>query len=144
MLEWMEAINQEVEGIQDAEVESIDKVLYEVGPDDNVVGDVSLDLRKLWILGRQYKKQSEEAVLLVDLATEETEINQHLGVAMAHREKSDLLKGIFWASIRDTFNLWEKKNFGLIIKKGWKIVSKEVDSEHSCLACTMTRVIVKG
>jgi len=141
----MEDVGKEIEGIPVADVNARDKALSEVEPDDNVVGEVPIDLGKLLVLSRQYKKRSAEAATAAEYATEEEKIAQNQKVALASKTKSRLLSEIFWTSIRDMFNLWGDKSSNLGIKKGWKVVvCAEDDDGCSCLGCTLKRAILGG
>ena len=141
----MEYVGKEIEEIRDADLDARDKTLSEAESDDNVVGEVPLDLRKLLVLARQYKKQSAEAVIAAKYATEEEKIDQNNEVALESKTKSSLLSEIFWASIRDIFDLWGEGNSSLGVKKGWKVVVyAEDDQKCGCLGCTLARMIVEN
>ncbi len=145
MLKWMKDVGKEIEGILEADVDARDKTLSEVESDDNVVGEVPLDLRKLLVLSRQYKKRSAEAVTAAEFATEEGKIAENQEVVLASKTKSRLLNEIFWMSIREMFTLWGEENSSLGIKRGWKVVvCAEDDDGCSCLGCTLRRAILGG
>ena len=102
MLKWMEYVGKEIEEIRDADLDARDKTLSEAESDDNVVGEVPLDLRKLLVLARQYKKQSAEAVIAAKYATEEEKIDQNSCVLVPEQivaTQSLLVDGISGATV---------------------------------------------
>lgn len=141
MLVWMEDVSKEADEIPVADVNDRNKALSEVKSDDNVVGEVPLDLRKLLVLSRRYKKRSAEATTAAEFATEEGKIAESQKVALAFKEKSDLLNDIFWMSIREMFDLWGNENSSLGVKKEWKVVVyAEDDQRCPCPICTLMRL----
>jgi hypothetical protein len=72
--------------------------------------------KKLLAAAQQKKGEEEKA-----------ELNKQVLIFV---RRIDALKTFFWASIKETFSLWDADVVGL--RKGWKIVAKPCD----CPACT--------
>jgi len=98
--------------------------------DENYVGVMSDDLRKLWtywqILAREGMKETAE------VAFGGSNSDEHMGKLGELKEKSDLIRKLFWIAIRDEFGLWIKPS--VAVRKGWEIVwTEEEESPYSGL-----------
>jgi hypothetical protein len=102
---------------------------YEGCKYDHVVGVADQELRKLYFLFLQNKKQSQEAAAAV-LTLGGKDREAKLQEAAKYDSQADVLKDMFWVSCRHAFpELWSKPNIG--IRKGWKVVWTE--HEHQGL-----------
>lgn len=120
MSAWLKSIQAEL-----ARVTGDDSVEpdYEGCKHDHVVGVANQDLRRLFWLVLQNKKQSQEAAAAV-LSLSGNEREAKLQEASTYDFQADVLTSIFWMSCRHEFpELWNKPYFGL--RKGWKVVWTE-------------------
>lgn len=100
---------------------------YEGCEHDHVVGVADIELRKLFFLFLQNKKQSQEAAAAV-LTFGGKDREAKLQEAARFDTQADVLKDVFWVSCRHAFpELWGKPNIG--IRKGWKVVWTQDDNE---------------
>jgi hypothetical protein len=101
----------------------------EACPHDHVVGVADQELRKLYYLFLQNKKQSQEAaaaVLLLSGKDREAKLQE----AAKYDSQADVLRDMFWVSCRHDFpDLWAKPNIG--IRKGWQVVWTEHEKHAS-------------
>jgi hypothetical protein len=90
---------------------------------DHVVGTADDELRKLYEISIQHEKSGFESFLAAQNAKTKENCEYHAKKALEFHRKTEILMEFFWASIRDTFGLWDKPSVG--IRKGWKIVWEE-------------------
>jgi len=97
---------------------------------DHFVGNLSDKEMRILTLSRNLQKKAEEAkeaAQMSDLAGDD-EAQEKMKMEIRRIcEKSNILNGIFWCSIKEKHNLWGKS---IAIRKGGKIVWFE-KSEHS-------------
>ncbi len=126
MSAWLKSIQVAIKQVTDEDSVEPD---YEGCEHDHVVGVADSDLRKLFFLFLQNKKQSQGAaaeVLLLSGKDREAKLQE----AAKFDTQADVLKDVFWVSCRHAFpQLWGKPNIGL--RKGWKVVW--TDHEHQSL-----------
>ncbi|MBU2101259.1 hypothetical protein KKH05_00850 [Patescibacteria group bacterium] len=93
----------------------------EVSVDDYEVGQASPELQRLYITALQWLKKSAELALQAQFYRGSDEERMSLvRRALELRSKGEILQNIFWAAVRDEFNLWEKDSIG--IRKNWAVV----------------------
>lgn len=92
----------------------------EPGSGDHVVGTAGPELQKLYSLALTWEKAATEAILAARYSTTKVNLNQTAVKITQLREKAKILMEIFWISLKDAFNLWDKESVG--IRKGWKVV----------------------
>jgi hypothetical protein len=96
---------------------------------EHEVGVISLELRKLHFLYRQYLRRSREigAGLQFCGAAERETLETE---SRRYQDQADTLMEVFWTSCRAAFpELWGKSLIGM--RKGWKIVWSEHESRPS-------------
>ena len=80
---------------------------------DHPVGEMSDDLRKLFSLWRQTQKCAEQLILEARYSHNADE-QKSLGTrAFEIQKKAEVLREIFWISVRDEFGLWNKDAIGV-------------------------------
>ena len=94
-------------------------------PTEHRVGQAAPDARKLYRLGMQWDKAANETALAARYLSDPNRQRETIVKAMELHNKSQILLNIFWASLRDAFDLWDKPNVG--IRRGWQVVWIESD-----------------
>ena len=97
-------------------------------PDDRKVGILEdEDVKKLYSLAMQCDRQAEELVIQIRYSgADERSSMQMLAKIKELKTKAELIREIFWASIKDSFGLWDKDSIG--VRRGWVVVWNEPDS----------------
>jgi len=91
----------------------------EIAPEDNIAGDMSPNLMKLYTLSLIYARRYAEAK--IELVYGKPNNDQNLAARAAELDqKTKALVEIFWIAVKDEFSLWDKENIG--VRKGFKIV----------------------
>ena len=94
----------------------------------HVLGEMTEDLKKLYTLWFTLAKQKDEYLLAARYAKDEKEEKLNLTRAIELGEKTEVVKQIFWISLRDEFNLWNKLVIDEVmigVSKGFKVVWSE-------------------
>ena len=121
---WLNSVYEEMSAIKP---EDFIEPSTEVGLNDYVAGTMSNELRKLYTLmeksRNENRKNIEEKIenifsLLLD------SLKFDIGQAS---KKLLTLYDIFWISLRDEFNLWDKDSVG--VRKGFAVVWTEENKE---------------
>lgn len=120
MSRWMSAVLKELEGLNQ---KGLLEPKTEVGPTDHVVGEANVEIRKLYGLAMQTSRRSAESIVSAQYDINRETQEHHAAKAVELRKKAELLMEIFWVSIKDQFDLWQKPSVG--IRKGWKVVWSE-------------------
>ena len=97
----------------------------EIEENEKLVGEANLELKKLFTLWRSWERTATEIALRGRYAKTEEEMREALSAASVLYKKSELIRDIFWASVREAFGLWDKDVVG--IRQGWKIAWSESD-----------------
>jgi hypothetical protein len=114
----------------------------EVNSKDHVVGEMNADLKRLFGLARQWGEAANEVLGKTGYLFHQEHIEHHIEKALELREKSGLLTEIFWASVKESFGLWQKPSIGL--RKGWKVVWSEPETPSSEVGIPLIISIVGG
>lgn len=93
----------------------------ELENNDNIVGNLSEELIRLFSLWRLTEKETMEIIIKERYGHFSDEQRKELlyDANKAH-QKSEFLRELFWIEIRDEYHLWDKPQIG--IRKGRKIV----------------------
>jgi len=103
--------------------------MVDVNPDrDHVVGEVSDELRRLYLTAIRWIKTSMEINVEANF-TQDTQQAERLAIK-AHelQEKGKILRNIFWAALKDEHKMWNKPSVGL--RSGWIAVWSEPETPH--------------
>ena len=122
---WFKLMPTELESLSENELV---RPLVELEGRDHIVGsiDSDLDLQKLYALGRRLIAESERLLIDARAARSREEMGELVSRAKEFNEKGELIVSIFWASIRDSFRLWDKPSIG--IREGWQVVWSDEDT----------------
>ena len=93
--------------------------LREVGESDRVVDEADTDLIKLYTLSIRLSEEVVEALKRGYDENDSAVQKRLIDFAQMKARRSDIVKEIFWTSIKDAYDLWDKPSVG--IRKGWKI-----------------------
>lgn len=121
MSTWLETLQTE---IQD-ELKSVHLMEpnTDLGADDRIVGDMDEQLRGVYSLAMRWMKTAADNATAAQFETNKE--RQELLSEQAQRlaKKSKILLDIFWISIKEQFDLWEKPSIG--VRRGCKVVWSE-------------------
>lgn len=93
----------------------------ELQTDDQIVGDLSEGLIRLFTLWRLTDKQV--AAKIMEAKFEHLSVEGVEETIIKVRElnnKAELLRDLFWIEVKDEYHLWDKDNIG--VRKGRKVV----------------------
>lgn len=120
-MSWLKILSMELSGLG---LHEIIEPQTEVDKSDIVAGEASDDLKRIYTLAEKLREAgarytvdarfSKDNRLRADLQRKVYELSQ----------KVETLTQIFWITLKDDFNLWDKNSIG--VRKGWKVTySKE-------------------
>lgn len=112
MSTWLKLLPLELQEIQDyAEPKQ------ELSPNDDYVGEMSIDLKKLFTLLRSSQKALAAAIVEAQFG------DVQAGKVRELRQKAKAIEDIFWISVKDEHSLWEKERVG--VRRGFRVVWSE-------------------
>lgn len=103
---------------------------------DHVVGVMTDDQKALYTRGRYLAKESMEA--LAALALGGGQVEEKLAKSRELRDKSQLLNHLFWITVQDHFDLWDKS---VGARKGFQIVWMEEKEKSRSLGDILKRLL---
>lgn len=107
--------------LENLDNEKIDEcLLADIEPSDHDVGEISVELRKYFILSRQFTHGAARMFLEVQLAQNQQTQEEAASKCLELETKAKLLREIFWISLKDEHRLWNKESIG--IRRGWRVV----------------------
>src|SRR3989344_4963099 len=92
----------------------------EIGPNDNIAGLASVEIKKICTLRANTAKAGRELVKRMILSNNFEEAAKLREEITRIEQKCDLLDSLLWLTVRDEFKLWGKRSVG--IKKGFVAV----------------------
>jgi len=104
------------------------KIINQAAPveeGDTVVGSVPISLRKMHTVGMLLEKAVDERVLQMKYAPTEDVFNENSSFSTELHElkdKSEMIRSLFWVCIKEEFNLW-KPGVSIGIRKDWQLVT---------------------
>jgi len=124
---WMDLVKIEMENLAADQLIEPD-ALIEGG--DHVVGELDMAMRRLYTLGLLYVKETVDTTghLVVAQSNARTELESR---AIEYQRKAELLRGLFWLSLNDQFELWTRPSVG--VRRGWKVVWSDVEKRPGVL-----------
>ena len=121
-MKWLDAMMKEAKSIDPEKF----RPTGDIGPGNSVVGEVSEQQKHLYALAKKYERNAEkiasEAMTALFLTRPSKAVLMERTKAEKH--KACVLLAVFYASIRDEYDLWSEN---IDIKKGWKIVRVRID-----------------
>jgi len=121
----LDMIEIEIENMDpDTNPDCIMRPALEVNPnDEHVVGKAEMKILKMFSLACLWEKTSMEMIIAARFMGDRAEANDSMTKAAIIAQKSEILKSLVWASIKDSHNLWDKPIVGL--RRNWEIVWSE-------------------
>jgi len=122
---WLNLLGTEVESLSDDELL---EPLNEVEEEDHLVGSIDSDLalQRLYSLGKRMLGDAQRLLVDARLAKNRAEMEEFVLRAQELSGKGSLVLEIFWASIKDSFQLWGRSSVG--IRAGWQVVWSDQDN----------------
>ena len=117
---WFKLLATELESLSENDLSG--PLLAELEEKDHVVGDITsdLELQKFYVFGRRLIAESERLLIDAREAGSRKEMEELVSRAQELTDKGHLIVNIFWTSIKDSFQLWDKSSIG--IREGWQVV----------------------
>lgn len=99
----------------------------EIEQKDHLAGDLNNDtqLQRIYTLGRKLSESGARMLLEAHLARKHDQQEELLIKASELRAKAEIVMSIFWISIKDSFQLWDKPSVG--IRQEWQVVWSDQD-----------------
>lgn len=88
--------------------------------EDHVVGEMSEDLKRIYTTWINLQESADRAILEAKYAKGDDQRKELTGRAKELHAKTEALEIIFWISVRDEFELWDKSSIG--VRKNFQIV----------------------
>jgi len=120
MLTWLYSIRLELENMGN------DQLIEPPGdmqPDDNLVDQAGLEIRKLYTLSMLLEKAAAEAQIAARYDPDSQKRSQSEEKIYELTQKAKVVRDIFWITLRDEYGLWSKDSIG--VRKGWQVVWNE-------------------
>ena len=105
---------------------------------DHIVGDMTEDQKKLYTRWLNLEQVFEQTLLEAKYETDEDKQKKLLIKVEELHTKAEVVKEIFWISVRDEFELWGKGAIG--VRKGFKVVWSEEENEPKTLRDFLSRL----
>ena len=123
---WFKLLATELESLSENDLSG--PLLAELEEKDHVVGDITsdLELQKFYVFGRRLIAESERLLIDAREARSREERGELVSRAQELNDKGHLIVNIFWASIKDSFRLWDKSSIG--IREEWQVVWSDQDT----------------
>lgn len=118
---WLDLLGLELEGILPEEVIEPEWELVEEC--DHPVGTADDDLRRIYTKWQQLREMAERTALDARYTRDIVAREVATAKALELVHKSEIVKDLFWACAKDSFNLWGKTSVG--IRKDWIVVWTE-------------------
>lgn len=127
MSNWIKLLPLELHEIEEGEF-----CEPETGPEsgkDNIVGEMSIDLKRIYTRYRTLRESADRAAIDAKYAKKEEQRKEFLIKALELHEKAEAMESIFWISVKDEFGLWGKESIG--VRKGFLVVWSEAEAPKS-------------
>lgn len=118
-MSWLEVVRQDLEQIGEGDL---------IGPqaeaeeDEEVLGEASPYLRRLWTLATMMQKKAAlaEVEMMFCSVPTPTRIEELRAQVWELTGKAQVLKRFFWIEVNDEFNTWNRLTLG--IRRNWVVV----------------------
>lgn len=121
-LSWFSLIFTEINHL-----EKIAEPFQPVNPEnENVMGELTEEELRLYTLALMTNKEADDYIYELNFIGDSKQIEVTLKKILELKTKSEVLKMIFWISVRDRLDLWFIESLG--IRKGRKVVIANDDS----------------
>ncbi|MDD4467079.1 MAG: hypothetical protein PHQ08_01360 [Candidatus Pacebacteria bacterium] len=131
--------------IDNVDLSSVSPDLGEVEENEEVLGILPDDLKKLFVVRESYYNfVGEECKRIHSLKKVDQKTLLLLERHELLHEFFELLSGLFWNSVRGCFEGSTLKGSGIVIRKGWKVVSLPEKEDKARLSIMMIGAIPRG
>lgn len=97
---------------------------FELSDKDHVIGPVSEELQILFSLSLRFDQEAAELILKATYSNRARESLEQIQKKVNEcKTKCQILRDIFWASLKDQYGVWNKAETG--IREGWHFVWTE-------------------
>lgn len=119
MSTWLKLLPLEMTTVEDFR-EPTDKIDPRY---DHIVGEMSDDLKRLYTLWMQIDRESERLAHEAKWESDEAKKRQLVTNVYEIYKKAEILQEIFWISLKDDYQLWDKPSVG--VRKNYQVVWTE-------------------
>ena len=120
-MSWLKILPMELANIDAGEFSEPDD---EVDPkSDIVVGEASDDLKRIYTLSERLREAGARYSIDARFSKDNRLRSDAGKKAYELAKKIEVLKEIFWITLKDDFDLWNKDSVG--IRKGWKVTYRK-------------------
>ncbi|MBI2594917.1 MAG: hypothetical protein HYW38_01505 [Candidatus Colwellbacteria bacterium] len=118
---WLDLLSLELESISPEEVIEPESEVDDER--DRPAGTADDDLRRLYTKWQQLREVAERTGLDARYTRDVVAREAAIARALELFQKSEIVREIFWACVKDSFSLWGKDSVG--VRKGWIVVWTE-------------------
>ena len=122
MLPILDALTREINSINMDDFDD-PTASYSLQANDHQCGIVSDELRQVYMLGQLYQQRAKIAAATALLAPKKGSSEQAKQEAHEYESKADLLRELFWYTVKDMYGLWGKS---VGMRTGWTVVWMEM------------------
>jgi hypothetical protein len=122
---WLGTLKLELDSILEF-IEPINDIVEE---EDEIIGEMDDDLKRLYTLWQETEKVRDQYKLDIK---HETDRDRSIELSVKYGEikaKTRVLKGLFWISVFDEFNLWNEESF-VYVCRGFFVVKHDTSKER--------------
>lgn len=116
-MSWLEVIRQDLKQISDNDFIEPSAELEE---SEEVLGEVSPHLRRLWTLTAIMQKKAALAKVEMVFHSVPARREELRAQVWELTSKAETLRKLFWIEVNDEFSSWSKHGIG--IRRGWKVI----------------------
>ena len=128
-MSWLKILPMELENI---DAKELDEPGEEVDPrSDVVVGEASDDLKRIYTLVNKLQEAAARYSIDARFSKDNRLRSDAEKKTYELKRKIETLMEIFWITLKDDFDLWDKDSVG--IRKGWKVTYRKDGSPTTFL-----------
>lgn len=98
---------------------------------DCVIGEASEDLKRIYTFAEKLRETGARYVIDARFSKNTQFRIESKKKLCEIQAKIEAVMAIFWITLRDNFDLWDKEGVG--IRKGWKVVYRKSESQNTLL-----------
>lgn len=121
-MSWLEVVRQDLEQIEESDL--IEPPM-EAEEDEEVLGEASPYLRRLWTLAAMMQKKAKLAELEIIYNSSHASQKELRAQASELAHKAEILRNVFWSETKDELNSWDRPAIG--IRRDWVVVACNED-----------------
>lgn len=132
MSSWIKLLPLELSQIEEDEI--IEPETEVKRSAERVVGEMSIDLKRIYTRWRILFESADRAILEAKYSRKKEQQKELIARALELHEKAEAMEKIFWISIKDEFGLWgliDNDENSVGVRKGFKVVSFKQDPSEA-------------